>query len=109
MPDQTKPFQIKTDTSKYASGAVLTQTNMNSEQHPIAFLSKTFTGTERNYDVYDRELLVIIRALTKWRHYIQGTKSHNNHIFGSQEFDILPEHSELEPKTGMMVITLVRV
>ena len=73
MPDQTKPFQIKTDASKYASGAVLTQTDMNSEQHPIAFLSKNFTEMERNYDVYDRELLAIIRALTKWRHYIQKT------------------------------------
>ena len=28
---------------------------------------------KRNYDIYDRKLLVIIRALTKWRHYIQGT------------------------------------
>ena len=73
MPDQTKPFQIETDASKYASGAVLTQTNMNGKQHPIAYLSKTFTETERNYDVYDRELLAIVRALTEWGHYIQGT------------------------------------
>ena len=65
MPDQTKLFHIKTDASKYALGAVLTQTNMNGEQHPIAYLSKTFTETERNYDVYDRELLAIIRALTE--------------------------------------------
>ena len=108
MPDQTKPFQIKTNASKYASGAVLKQTNMNGKWHPIAFLSKTFTETERNYDIYDRELLAIIRALTKWRHYIQGT-NHNNSIFRSQEFDIFPKHSESEPKTGMMVITLIRI
>ena len=73
MPDQTKPFQIETDTSKYASGAILTQTDMNGNQHLIAFLSKTFTETERNYDIYDQELLAIIRALTEWRHYIQGS------------------------------------
>ena len=73
MPDQTKPFQIKTDASKYASRAILTQTDMNGDQHPIAFLSKTFTETEWNYDIYDRELLAIIRALTEWRHYIQGS------------------------------------
>ena len=29
MPDQTKPFQIKCDASKYASGAVLTQIDGN--------------------------------------------------------------------------------
>ena len=66
MPDQTKPFQIKTDASKYASEAILTQTDMNGDQHPIAFLLKTFTETEKNYDVYDQELLAIIWALTKW-------------------------------------------
>ena len=31
MPDQTKPFQIECDTSKYASGAVLTQLDSNGE------------------------------------------------------------------------------
>ena len=31
MPDQTRPFQIECDASKYASGAVLTQTNINRE------------------------------------------------------------------------------
>ena len=31
MPDQTKPFQIGTDASKYASGAILTQTNTNGD------------------------------------------------------------------------------
>ena len=32
MLDQTQPFQIKSDTSKYASGAVLTQTNSNGDR-----------------------------------------------------------------------------
>ena len=39
----------------------------------MAFLSKSFTATERNYEIYDRELLSIIRALQEWRHYIQGS------------------------------------
>ncbi|GBE79420.1 hypothetical protein SCP_0206180 [Sparassis crispa] len=28
---------------------------------------------ERNYEIYDRELLGIIRALTEWRHYLEGS------------------------------------
>ena len=60
MPDQTKPFQIECDASKYASGAVLTQNNGNGNRHPCAFISKTFSETERNYEIYDRELLAII-------------------------------------------------
>ena len=31
MPDQTKPFQIKCDVSKYVSGAVLTQLDSNGD------------------------------------------------------------------------------
>jgi hypothetical protein len=72
MPDHSKPFQIKSDASKYASGAVLTQTDINGDRHPVAFLSKTFTDTERRYKIYNRELLGIVRALKEWRHYIQG-------------------------------------
>jgi RNase H-like domain found in reverse transcriptase len=72
MPDHSKPFQIESDASKYASGAVLTQMDINGDRHPVAFLSKTFTDTERQYEIYDRELLGIVRALKEWRHYIQG-------------------------------------
>ena len=42
-------------------------------RHPCDFISKTFSETERNYKIYDRELLAIIRALEEWRHYIQGS------------------------------------
>jgi RNase H-like domain found in reverse transcriptase len=47
MPDYSKPFQIKSDTSKYASRAVLTQMDINGDRNPVAFLSKTFTDMER--------------------------------------------------------------
>ena len=73
MPDHSKPFQIEANASKYASGAVLTQCDANGDQHPIAFISKTFSPTKRNYEIYDQELLAIIRALKEWWHYIQGS------------------------------------
>ena len=73
MPDQTQPFQIECDASKYASGAVLTQQDNNGDRHPVAFLSKTFSEMGWNYEIYDRELLAIIQALEEWRHYIQGS------------------------------------
>ena len=57
----------------YATGAVLTQLDSNGDRHPVSFISKTFSLAERNYENYDRKLLVIIRALEEWRHYIQGS------------------------------------
>ena len=84
LPDQTKPFQIECDASKYASGAVLTQLDSNGDRHPCAFISKTFSPTERNYEIYDWELLAIIRALEEWRHYIQGSP-HTTVIFSDHK------------------------
>ena len=70
MPDQTHPFQIKTDASKYTTEVILTQLDANGDRHPISFISKTLSLAERNYEIYDRELLAIIRALEGWQHYI---------------------------------------
>ena len=84
MPDHTKPFQIESDASKVATGAVLMQPDSNGDRHPCAFLSKTLSPTERNYEIYDRELLGIIRALEEWRHYIQGS-SHTTIVFSDHK------------------------
>ena len=84
MPDHSRPFQIESDASKVATGAVLTQLDSNGDRHPVAFLSQTFTDTERQYEIYDRELLGIIQALKEWRHYIQGS-GHTTVIFSDHK------------------------
>ena len=84
MPDQMKPFQIECDASKWASGAVLTQLDINGDQHPCAFISRTFSPTEWNYEIYDRELLSVICALQEWRHYIQGS-NHETIIYSDHK------------------------
>ena len=73
MLDQTWPFQIECDALKYASGAVLTQLDVNGDWHPCAFISQTFSPMEQNYEIYDCELLSVIWALQEWQHYIQGS------------------------------------
>ena len=70
LPDPAAPFAVATDASKYASGAILLQTDSNGEWHPCSYLSQSFSPAERNYDIYDRELLAVIRALKSWRHYL---------------------------------------
>jgi len=42
MPDHSQPFQIETDASKYATGAVLSQLDSNGDRHPVVFYSKHF-------------------------------------------------------------------
>ena len=60
LPNFTKPFAITTDASKYASGAILLQTNTNSKWHPCSYLFQSFILAEQNYDIYDQKLLAII-------------------------------------------------
>ena len=73
IPDYSKPFEIESDASLYATGAVLLQQDTNGEWHPVAFHSQSMSPTERNYQVYDRELMAIIRALRDWLCYIYGS------------------------------------
>ena len=60
MLDHFKPFQIESDASKFATRAVLAQLNSNEDRHPVVFLSQTFTDTEKQHEIYNREILGII-------------------------------------------------
>jgi hypothetical protein len=80
QPDYMKQFYLATDASAYGMGAVLLQegeinprTNKPT-QHPIAYYSATFTPTERNYDIYERELLAVLKALQQWRPHVAATE-----------------------------------
>ena len=61
-----KKFRMEMDASGHAIGGVLSQ-EQDGKWKPIAFLSRTMQPAERNYEVYDKELLVIVEALSKWR------------------------------------------
>ena len=80
QPDYKKPFFLATDASAYGVGAILSQEGEShprtkkSIQHPIAYYSATFTPTERNYDIYERELLAILKALEHWRPHLAATE-----------------------------------
>jgi RNase H-like domain found in reverse transcriptase/Reverse transcriptase (RNA-dependent DNA polymerase) len=73
MPDHLKPFQIQVNSLLFTTGGIFIQMNTNGDRHPCAYLSKSLTKEQKNYDTGDRELLEIVRALKEWRHYIQGS------------------------------------
>ena len=76
LPDLQQPFEIETDASDYAIGAVLTQ-----QGHPVAYHSETFSETVRKYPTYDTEMYSIVQACRKWKHYILGKETiiHTDH------------------------------
>ena len=60
MPDLKKPFTVECDASDFATGAVLSQVGEDGAMHPVAFFSKSLNDAERNYEIYDKELLAIV-------------------------------------------------
>jgi len=74
-PQDSEPFRIEADSSDFASGAVLSQRLPEEEKwHPVAFYSKSLSLVERNYEIHDKEMLAIIRALEEWRHFLEGAR-----------------------------------
>jgi len=71
--DSNKQFIVETDASNFAIGAVLSQ-EFDGQLHPVAFMSKSLTNCQRNYPIYDKELLAIKAALEEWRHYLEGAR-----------------------------------
>jgi len=57
---------VETDASDYTLAAILSIMTKDNEIHPIAFHSQTFSALELNYDIHDKELLVIFEAFKIW-------------------------------------------
>ena len=53
---------LETDSSNFVSARVLSQYDDSGVLHPVAFFSKKHTATEYNYEIYDKELLAIVRC-----------------------------------------------
>jgi len=64
LPRRKEKFRVETDTLGHAIGGVLSQ-EQDGKYEPIAFLSRTMQPAEQNYEIYDKELLAIVEALTK--------------------------------------------
>jgi len=55
---------VETNASVHTIGEVLSQ-EQDGKWKPITFLSRIMQLAERNYKIYDKELLVIVEAITK--------------------------------------------
>ncbi|CDJ43011.1 hypothetical protein ETH_00031550 [Eimeria tenella] len=69
VPDTTKPFELHTDASGCAIGALLEQ-----DGKPVGFLSQVMNPTQKIYSIYDQELLASVMALDKRSHLLRVSK-----------------------------------
>ncbi len=64
--DSIKEAILKTDFLNYVNDEVLSQYDDEDILHSVIFYSKNMIFAECNYEIYDKELLIIIRCLKHW-------------------------------------------
>src|SRR5258705_6912919 len=83
FPSRSSLFCLECDASNFAMGAILSQQQEDGLFHPIGFMSKSFSNMKQNYQIHDKEMLVIMHALEEWRHFLEGSnqklKIHTDH------------------------------
>jgi transposase InsO family protein len=69
--DEDKPVFLVTDASGEGLGAMLAHEENNVE-HPIGYFSRSLTKHEKRYSASELEMLAIVWAVRKLRHYLLG-------------------------------------
>jgi hypothetical protein len=82
--------RVETDASDEALGGVLSQRiNEDEPWHPVAYFSKTMDKAEKAYEIYDKELLAIIRAFQEWEAELIGLRR-------TEAIEVLTDHEALQ-------------
>jgi len=87
IPDLNKGFRVEADASNYATGGVLSMKCSDKKWRLVAFISKSLSDIERNYEIHDKEILAVVRCLEAWRHFLEGVTT---------KFEIWIDHKNLE-------------
>ncbi|XP_060181956.1 uncharacterized protein LOC132611554 [Lycium barbarum] len=70
LPDFNKPFVLEVDACNSGVGTVLMQ-----ERRPLAFMSQMLSKRHMGLSTYEKELIALLMAVDRWRHYL-----HPNHF-----------------------------
>jgi hypothetical protein len=85
--DPEREIVVETDASDYVSAGILSQYDDKRVLRPIAYFSRKHSPAECNYEIYDKELMAIVRAFENWRPELEGS---------AHPIDIITDHKNLE-------------
>jgi len=80
-------MRMEVDILDYAIGGVLSMEYEDEKWRLVAFLSKSLNEMERNYEIYNKEMLAVIRGLENWRYLLESAK---------YKFKVWTNHKNLE-------------
>jgi RNase H-like domain found in reverse transcriptase/Reverse transcriptase (RNA-dependent DNA polymerase) len=87
---------LETNVSDYIIATILSQVNENNEIHPVAFCSCSMQHTKLNYNIHDKELLVVFDTFCTWHTYLEGTV---------HTISVVTDHKNLEYFTSTKLLT----
>jgi hypothetical protein len=96
MYNSTRPTHIETNASNFATGAILSQKQNDGKWHLITYRSSIMSTEERNYKIYDHEMLGLIHALEDWQHFLEGLP---------EPFEVVTDHKNMEWWASMRDLT----
>ena len=82
IPEHEGQLRVEADALEGAVSAVISQW-IEDKWHLVTFHSKALSPTERNYKIYNKEMLTIMEVLAEWRHLLLGAR---------QTFEIWTDH-----------------
>ena len=100
--DRDLPIRVAADASSYGLGAVSSHVLRDGTEHPIAYVSRTLTPSEKNYAQVKKEALAIVFGVRKFHQYIYERK-----------FTLVTDHkpllTNLGPKRGIPSLAAARM
>jgi len=88
---------VETNASNYVVAGVLSQMH-GDVLKPVAFFSKRMVPAECNYDIYDKELLAIIRAFEEWRPKLVSSRDEIQAITDYRNLQSFMTTKQLNPR-----------
>ncbi|GFX10661.1 retrovirus-related Pol polyprotein from transposon 412 [Trichonephila clavipes] len=100
--DPSLPLTLASDASPVGIGCVLSHVYPDGSERPIAFASRTLSGSEKKYSQIDKEALSIVWAVKKFYLYLKGRR-----------FTLITDHKPLiaifGSKRGLPVLAATRL
>jgi hypothetical protein len=85
FPDWEKTFHVHVDASAITLGDILVQLGVGDLDHPIEFARRKLSDSKQIYNMTERESLVMVNAIHKYKHYPLG-----------KHFKMFTDHSALK-------------
>ncbi len=107
VPRNDGKFQVEADSSNYANRAVLSH-SVNGRWRPVAFRSRALNKVERNYEIYDKEIMAIMDSIEDWQQYLLGAKETVEVFTDYQNLQYFQKPQKLNRRQARWVMELAK-